>query len=151
MEDAMRQAVRLGAILFVPISMLSGLAHAGGDPVRGVELFRQNCASCHSQERGQNLVGPSLFSVVGRAAASIANFPYSAAMKRSQIVWTPDQLLAYLKAPRKHVPGVKMMFAGLADQKDREDVVAFLATLGAPSVSPSAADSQTPQVPHASN
>ncbi len=73
-------------------------------------------------------------------------------MKRSEIVWTPDQLLAYLKAPRKHVPGVRMMFPGLADEKDRENVVAFLATLGrAPSVSPSAADTQTPQVPHASN
>jgi len=147
-----RQVAWLRAILFVPISMLSGLAHAGGDPARGAELFRQNCASCHSQERGQNLVGPSLYSVVGRRAASIADFPYSAAMKRSEIVWTPDQLLAYLKAPRKHVPGVRMMFPGLADEKDRENVVAFLATLGrAPSVSPSAADTQTPQVPHASN
>ena len=64
-------------------------------------------------------------------------------MKRSEIVWTPDQLLAYLKAPRKHVPGVRMMFPGLADEKDRENVVAFLATLGqAPSPSPNAATSQ---------
>jgi cytochrome c len=86
---------------------------------------------------GQNLVGPSLFSVVGRAAASIADFSYSSAMKRSGIVWTADQLMAYLKAPRQYVPGVKMMFPGLSDQGDRENVVAFLATLRqAPSTSP---------------
>ena len=148
----MSQAARLRAILFVPIAVLIGSAHAGGDPARGADLFRQNCAPCHSQERGKNLIGPSLFSVLGRPAASVADFPYSAALRRSGIVWTPDQLLAYLKGPRKHVPGVKMMFPGLADEKDRENVVAFLATLGQTrSVSPSAADSPTPQVPRASN
>jgi cytochrome c len=141
----MRQAAQLRAILFVPISMLTGSALAGGDPTRGADLFRQNCAPCHSPERGKNLVGPSLFSVVGRDAASIADFSYSAAMKHSGIVWTADQLMAYLKAPRQYVPGVKMMFPGLAGEKDRDDIVAFLATLRqAPSASPSAADSRTP-------
>ena len=148
----MRQAARLHAILFAPLSMLAGSAHGEGDPARGADLFRQNCGACHSQERGQNLVGPSLFSVVGRAAASTVDFSYSAAMKRSEIVWTSDQLMAYLKAPRRYVPGVKMMFPGLADNKDREDVVAFLATLGeAVSASPIAVDSQAPKVPRASN
>jgi hypothetical protein len=51
-------------------------------------------------------------------------------MKSSGIVWTTDQLMAYLKAPRKYVPGVKMMFPGLSDEQDRKSVVAFLATLG---------------------
>jgi cytochrome c len=125
----MRQAAHSRAIPFVLISTLAGWAHAGGDPTRGAELFRQNCAPCHSQERGQNLVGPSLFSVVGRPAASIADFSYSDAMKRSGIVWTVDRLMAYLKAPRNYLPGVRMMFPGLADEKDRESVVAFLATL----------------------
>jgi cytochrome c len=148
----MRQAAQLRAILFVPFSMLAGSAHAGGDPARGADLFRQNCAACHSQERGQNLVGPSLFSVVGRAAASTTDFSYSAAMKRSEIVWTSDQLMAYLKAPRKYVPGVKMMFPGLPDEKDRESVVAFLATLSeATSASPIAGDLQTPKVRRGSN
>jgi cytochrome c len=45
-------------------------------------------------------------------------------------LWTTDHLMAYLKAPRKYLPGVKMMFAGLSDEQDRQNVVAFLATLG---------------------
>jgi cytochrome c len=90
---------------------------------------RQNCSICHSTEPGQNLVGPTLFSVVGRPAASVANFPYSAAMKNSGIRWTTNELMVYLRAPREYLPGVKMMFAGLPDPKDRENVVAFLATL----------------------
>jgi len=148
----MTQAAQLRALLFALTSILAGSADARGDPARGADLFRQNCSACHSPEPGQNLVGPSLFSVVGRTAGSIADFPYSTAMKRSEIVWTADQLLTYLKAPRKHVPGVKMMFPGLADEKDRENVVAFLATLGeTTSVRPKAVDSQTPKVPRASN
>ena len=115
--------------VLVLITVQTGAAQAAGDATRGADIFRQNCAMCHSPEPGQNLVGPSLFSVVGRAAASIASFSYSSAMKSSGIVWTADQLKAYLKAPRKYVPGVKMMFPGLTDEQDRENVVAFLATL----------------------
>jgi cytochrome c len=122
----LRSFPRTGALV---LAVLGAAAHAAGDPARGADLFRQNCSLCHSTEPGQNLVGPTLFSVVGRPAASIANFPYSAAMKNSGISWTTSQLLVYLKAPRQYVPGVKMMFAGLPDPKDRENIVAFLATL----------------------
>jgi len=108
---------------------LAGSAQAG-DAARGSDLFQQNCSPCHSPEPSQNLVGPSLYSVVGRAAGSVAGFSYSSAMKSSGITWTPDQLMAYLKAPRKYVPGIKMMFPGLPDEKDRENLIAFLATLG---------------------
>ena len=128
---------------FVLISTLAGVAQAGGDAARGADIFKQNCSMCHSPEPGQNLVGPSLFSVVGRAAASITDFSYSSAMKGSGITWTADQLKAYLKAPRKYVPGVKMMFPGLPDEQDRENVIAFLSTLsGATSGAPQAKATQ---------
>jgi cytochrome c len=115
---------------FVLVPALVGSAQAAGDPARGADIFRQSCSACHSPEPGQNLVGPSLFSVVGRPAASIAGFSYSSAMKSSGIIWTTDELTAYLKGPRKYLPGVKMMFPGLADEQDRESVVSYLATLG---------------------
>jgi cytochrome c len=128
-EADMRRLAVLRTTVFVLISALVGAAQAAGDAARGADLFKQNCSMCHSLEPGQNLVGPSLFSVVGRAAATIADFSYSSAMKGSGITWTVDQLKAYLKAPRKYVPGVKMMFPGLPDEQDRENVVAYLATL----------------------
>ena len=135
--------VSLSTVLVVT-STLASPARATGDPARGADVFRQNCSSCHSPERSTNLVGPSLFSVVGRPAASLMDFSYSSAMKSSGIIWTTDQLLAYLKAPRRYLPGVKMMFPGLADKQERENVVSFLATLRtAPSSSSSAIASQT--------
>jgi cytochrome c len=141
----MRRRVHSRTIAFLLISTMAGSAQAGGDPALGADIFRQNCAPCHSKEQGQNLVGPSLFAVVGRAAGSIADFSYSAAMKSSGIVWTAERLMAYLKAPRKYVPGVRMMFPGLPDEQDRENVVAFLATLRESNpVSPKADDRRTP-------
>jgi len=109
--------------------LLVATANAAGDPARGAEVFRQNCSDCHSREPGETRTGPTLFSVVGRPAGSIVEYPYSVAMRHSGLVWTPDHLMLYLRAPRKYLPGVKMSFPGLRDKKDREDVVAFLGTL----------------------
>jgi cytochrome c2 len=125
----MRWTALLRTMALVLIPTLSATAQAGGDAARGADIFKQNCSMCHSPEPGQNLVGPSLFSVVGRTAGSIADFSYSSAMKGSGITWTADRLMAYLKAPRKYIPGVKMMFPGLSDEQERQHVVAFLATL----------------------
>jgi cytochrome c len=141
----MKRCAHSRTIAFLLISTLAASARAGGDPALGADLFRQNCAPCHSKERGQHLVGPSLFSVVGRVAGSITDFSYSAAMKSSGITWTVEQLKAYLKAPRRYLPGIKMMFPGLPDERDRENLVAFLATLSeADPVSPKAADPRAP-------
>jgi cytochrome c len=128
-EGTMKLATSFAAILLGSACLAAAMARATGDPVRGADVFRQNCAACHSQERGQNLVGPSLFSVVGRNAASLADFSYSSALKSSGVVWTEDQLMVYLKAPRRYIPGVKMMFPGLNDEQDRENVIAYLLTL----------------------
>jgi cytochrome c len=143
----MKRTPAHGAISLVVCMAAAGTAQAGGDPARGADLFRQNCAACHSPERGQNLIGPSLYSVVGRAAATASDFSYSNAMKHSGVIWTEDQLMGYLKAPRRYIPGVKMMFPGLDDERDRENVVAFLATLNdAGSAGVAAAGAPAPKV-----
>jgi cytochrome c2 len=138
----MRRTALLRTLALIGISALAATSHAAGDATRGADIFKQNCSMCHSAEPGQNLVGPSLYSVVGRAAGSIANFSYSSAMKDSGITWTADRLMAYLKAPRKYIPGVKMMFPGLSDEQEREHVVAFLATLNGAGAGSSSAPGQ---------
>jgi cytochrome c len=125
----MKTALWQLAFGLVSLALAAGSAWAAGDAARGADVFKENCAGCHSPERGQILVGPSLYSVVGRSAASEAGFPYSNAMKSSGVVWTPDKLMAYLKAPRRFIPGVKMYFPGLNDETDCANVIAFLSTL----------------------
>ena len=77
---------------------------AAGDAVKGKATFAR-CAICHAVQPGVNKLGPSLAGVVGRKAASVPGFAYSPAMKASGIVWTPDQLDAYLAKPSAKVPG----------------------------------------------
>jgi cytochrome c len=109
--------------------LLVETTRAAGDPARGADLFQQNCSDCHSRKPGVIRLGPPLFSVVGRPAASIPDYSYSPAMRRSGLVWTPDQLMIYLRARRRYISGVYMSFPGLRYKKDREDVIAFLSTL----------------------
>lgn len=103
------------------------LASLTGDPVKGEKVFAQ-CKTCHVAEKGVNRVGPSLWGVVGRHSGSIEGFKYSPANKNSGLVWTPDELFAYLESPQKVVKGTYMAFAGLKNPQDRADVIAYLKT-----------------------
>jgi cytochrome c len=108
--------------------VVAGAAHAAGDAEAGKEVFKK-CSLCHATEAGKNKIGPSLAGVVGRDAGTAANFNYSDAMKNSKKKWTPEELDTYLADPRKEVPGTKMIFPGLKDEKDRQNVIAYLETL----------------------
>ena len=126
-----RQPLR-EALITLAISALmlgSPAAHAAGDPMRGAGEFAQDCAVCHSAMAGKNKMGPSLFALVGRKAGSIADFVYSDAMKQSTINWTPDKLDAYMANPKQLIPGNKMPFGGMSEEKEREDIIAYLSTL----------------------
>ena len=74
-------------------------------------------------------MGPPLYGVVGRKAGSIPDFSYSSTMKAAGFVWTPDQLRAYLPAPRRYLPNVKMTYPGLKNPTQLDDLIAYLETL----------------------
>jgi cytochrome c2 len=119
---------------FNAMSLLSSIAlvfagHGiamGGDPQRGQMLFK-SCSACHNSDA--NATGPSLTGILGRKAASIANFHYSATLSHSGIVWTAEALRKFVADPQGFVPGNRMAFAGIAAANDVDDIVAFLETL----------------------
>src|SRR5215469_13384383 len=117
----MKSGIR-GSAALVALAMFAG-AHAG-DANKGKTDFGA-CQVCHSVVKGgPNGLGPNLSGVVGRKAASLPGFYYSAALKNSKITWTNDKLKAWIMSPYKLVPGNRMAFAGLSDSKKAEDVVA---------------------------
>ena len=116
------------ALVFVVGIAISRNAQAQ-DVSAGERLFSRDCSICHSPKPGQNLVGPSLFSVVDRHSGQIAGFRYSDANRNSGLTWNIATLDRYLSAPREVVPGTKMTFPGLKDPKQRADVIAYLSTL----------------------
>ena len=105
---------------------LASTVHAEGDATAGATVFAQ-CAACHAVgPAAQNSVGPVLNGVVGRAAGTFAGYRYSSAMRKSGLTWDEATLTQYLHGPDKLVPGTKMAFPGMANDKDVADVIAYL-------------------------
>ena len=104
---------------------VAGAARADGDPARG-ETRYEECAACHTTERGANGVGPSLNGVFGRKAGELSDFRYSPALKRSGITWTPRTLDSFIADPQKEIPANRMPYSGMPDARDREDLIAYL-------------------------
>lgn len=121
----------LAATLSTLFLTAAGVARAveAGDPALGKKVFAK-CQACHSLEAGKNKVGPTLHGVMGRAAASEAEFKYSDAMKNAHLTWDPATLDEYLTNPRKKVPGTKMAFPGIGKEKDRADLISYLEQAG---------------------
>src|SRR5476649_1995327 len=87
------------------------------------------CEQCHDTSSAKtSKIGPPLFGVVDRPRASIAGFSYSSAMKGKGGNWTYDELFKFIKEPGVYIPGTKMSFAGVRNEKDRINLIAFLRT-----------------------
>ena len=99
---------------------------ANADPDNGQRVARR-CAACHTFDSGgPNRVGPNLWGVVGRDKAAVDGFRYSSAMAEHGGSWTLENLIAYLQDPRGQVPGTSMIFAGIRDDGDLADLIAYM-------------------------
>lgn len=118
----------LAAVALATLGLTSTIASAQ-DVENGQSLFRQ-CRACHQiGANAKNLVGPQLTAIVGRKAGTVEGFNYSEANKAAGakgLVWDDTQLMAYLENPLQFMPGTKMAYAGLKDEADRKDIIAYL-------------------------
>jgi len=110
------------------LAAMSAGSAAAADVEAGKTAFKK-CALCHTAEAGKNKIGPSLFGIVGRKSAALENFNYSEAMKKFDHTWDEATLDTYLADPRGTVPETKMIFPGIKDKAERDDVIAYLETL----------------------
>ncbi len=96
------------------------------DAAAGEKVFAQ-CRACHQiGENAKNAVGPVLNGLFGRHSGSVEGYNYSDANKNSGITWDEATFRDYIKDPRKKIPGTKMIYAGLKDEKRVDDLVAYL-------------------------
>ena len=126
-----RSAGHLGAAVSLAFLASPSLA---ADAAHGAQIFKGTCGVCHLAQPHPAVsdlamrIGPNLWGVVGRKAGTTPHFRYSAAMKQSGIVWTPDKLRPYIHNPQQTIPNIRMSFLGLKNMKDVDDVIAYLQT-----------------------
>ncbi|MCV2371099.1 c-type cytochrome [Roseateles oligotrophus] len=114
---------KLLVICCVALSAASPPTQAAPDVVRGEQLYGR-CIACHAMATDR--VGPRHCGLLGRRAGSVADFEYSAAMKKSNIVWDEKALDLFLKKPLAMLPGSSMTYDGVPEARDRADLIAYL-------------------------
>lgn len=126
---------------------------AAATPQKGADAFRK-CQSCHIDDRtGKNKIGPNLWGVVGRPAGQTAGYAYSPAMAAKGGSWTFEALFTFLAGPQTAVPGTKMSFAGVRDEAERANLIAYLNSqsdnpLPLPAPPPVEAEAEAEQATH---
>jgi cytochrome c len=119
--------------LLLPLAAAAGFflapAAQAQDADAGQRVFNQ-CRACHViAAGGRSGVGPNLHGVWGRAAGAVEGFRYSAPMRQKAtegLVWTEENLRAYLTDPKSVVPAGSMAFAGIRNPQQLNDLMAFL-------------------------
>jgi len=96
------------------------------DLAAGEQSFRK-CGPCHSVGAdAKNKVGPVLNGLEGRKSGTMADYSYSEANKKAEIVWSAATFKDYIQNPMAKVPGTKMAFAGIRNEKEIADLWAYL-------------------------
>lgn len=114
------------SIIAAALVVASAQAALAQDASKG-EIVFHNCLPCHSIGPGaQNKVGPELNGLDGRHSGIVPNFSYSDANKKSGIVWNEETFKKYIHGPQAMVPGTKMIFPGIKDPQQVNDLWAYV-------------------------
>ena len=112
--------------LAVIASSVAASAALAQDVAAGKTSFNK-CLACHAIGEGaKNKVGPELNGLDGRKSGTVPDYPYSDANKNSGITWNEAQFKEYIKDPKAKIPGTKMTFAGVKNEKEINDLWAFI-------------------------
>ena len=129
----LRAALAIG-VAFCSAMLVAGAALAQmplpeAKPPDGPTLFRQQCATCHTDNlTDQVRQGPSLFGVVGRRAGSVDGFHYSPAFAKADFAWDDARLDTWITNPQQMIPGTVMAYRQ-AKPEVRAAVIAYLKEL----------------------
>ena len=124
-EPSMKTLISSALIVIAAMAATSGAL--AQDAAAGKSSFNK-CMACHAIGEGaKNKVGPELNGLDGRKSGTTEGYSYSEANKNSGITWNKDVFLEYIRDPKAKIPGTKMIFAGIKNEKEASDLWAFLA------------------------
>src|SRR5215510_6851123 len=116
--------MKSGLAIAVVVVALTSSAEAQ-DVAAGEQSFKK-CLPCHAVGDGaKNKVGPVLNGIEGRKSGTIEGFIYTDANKNSGLVWDEATFREYIKDPCAKIPGTKMIFPGIKNEKETSDLRAY--------------------------
>ena len=111
------------------VIVIASSANALAQDVAAGENSFKKCLPCHRVGEGaKNLVGPVLNGLEGRKSVTIEGYSYSDANKNSGITWDEAVFKEYIANPRAKIPGTKMVFAGIKNEKEANDLWAYVSS-----------------------
>jgi cytochrome c len=114
-------------VVLAAIALAASTAAASAQDVAAGEQSFKKCLPCHSVGEGaKNKVGPELNGLDGRKAGTTEGFNYTEANKNSGLTWDESVFKDYIKDPRAKIPGTKMVFAGIKNEQEVNDLWAYL-------------------------
>ena len=112
--------------LVVVTSLATATGALAQDAAAGKTSFNK-CLACHAVgENAKNKVGPELNGLDGRKSGTTAGYSYSEANKNSGITWNKEVFLEYIRDPKAKIPGTKMIFAGIKNENEANNLWAYL-------------------------
>jgi cytochrome c len=118
---------RVPTVLFAAMLAPALVGSAVAQDVEAGERSFRKCTPCHSVGTdAQNKLGPVLNGLDGRKSGSIEGYSYTEANKNSGITWSDATFSEYIIDPRAKIPGTKMIFPGIKNEKERADLWAYL-------------------------
>ena len=122
--------MRIWMMGFIALVASTGTSLAQ-DAAAGEQVFRRLCSPCHDVgPEAKVKLGPPLNGIDGRKAGTFAGYNYSEANKSSGITWNEGDFPTYIRAPMQAMPGTRMAFVGLKNDKDIGDLWAYLKQFG---------------------
>ncbi|MBN9457385.1 MAG: cytochrome c family protein [Bosea sp.] len=113
------------------LSSLLAVSSAAAQDVSVGERSFNKCRACHQiGETARNGVGPELNGLFGRHTGSVEGYAYSAANKAANLTWDEKTFAEYIRDPKAKIPGTKMVFVGIKNDKEIADLTAFLKQFG---------------------
>jgi len=118
-------------VVLAAIALAASTAAASAQDVAAGEQSFKKCLPCHSVGPGaKNKVGPELNGLDGRQSGNAEGFNYTEANKNSGITWSESTFKEYIKDPRAKIPGTKMVFAGIKNDEEVNNLWAYLKQFG---------------------
>jgi cytochrome c len=124
-----KSALPFATVIAMACTASGATASHAADVVKGKAAFVRQCAICHTIDKGgENRLGPNLFGILGRRAGTAEGFKYTNAFRTTATFeWTEGLLGPWIALPSVMVPGTAMgTFPGVSD-RDKDDIVAYLA------------------------